>query len=315
MTVRPVLIRVLGVAIVLASLVFVVERIVATRVWAIAEPIGATLAPALLVGAIVYASSIFLLAYGWVHLLTWCREPRRPTAPYLALYARTQVAKYIPGNIFHFVGRHVMGRRLGIGHGAMIWAMVLENIGLALGATLPTLIGLWFWMDLEIGVRSGVLAAIAGGLLLAPLVLAQGLPRLGAMMGVEAQPRRVGDIVAGLARPYACYVGFFLVSGAILWAIATTIAGAPPSSMPMIVSAATAAWIVGFITPGSPGGIGVREAVLITALSTSLGEQNATLLAISFRAVTLAGDVFAFALSYPLMVLARRASARAASTD
>ena len=50
------------------------------------------------------------------------------------------------------------------------------------------------------------------------------------------------------------------------------------------------AWLVGFVTPGSSAGIGVREAVLIAALEGSLGAPASGLIALALRLVTIAGD-------------------------
>ena len=36
------------------------------------------------------------------------------TRHYHALYGRSQIAKYLPGNVFHLVGRQVLGRALGV---------------------------------------------------------------------------------------------------------------------------------------------------------------------------------------------------------
>ena len=62
------------------------------------------------------------------------------------------------------------------------------------------------------------------------------------------------------------------------------------------------AWAAGFVVPGSSAGLGVREAVLIVALESTLGAEASTLVALALRLVTTAGDgVFcALALVLPL---------------
>ncbi len=56
------------------------------------------------------------------------------------------------------------------------------------------------------------------------------------------------------------------------------------------------AWLVGFVTPGSSAGIGVREAVLIAALEGTLGAPASALIALALRLVTVGGDVVFFTL-------------------
>ena len=57
------------------------------------------------------------------------------------------------------------------------------------------------------------------------------------------------------------------------------------------------AWVAGFIIPGAPGGIGVREVVLIFFLSPIIGEPEGIAVAIALRFVTLLGDIFFFIVS------------------
>ena len=57
------------------------------------------------------------------------------------------------------------------------------------------------------------------------------------------------------------------------------------------------AWLAGFIIPGAPGGIGVREAVLIFFVTPIIGEPQSIAVAIALRFVTLLGDVCFFVIS------------------
>lgn len=54
------------------------------------------------------------------------------------------------------------------------------------------------------------------------------------------------------------------------------------------------AWLVGLITPGAPGGIGVREFILIMLLSSSIPENNILLAVVTMRVITVMGDVIAY---------------------
>tara|TARA_Y100000768_G_C23948357_1_gene668814 strand:- start:1356 stop:1664 length:309 start_codon:yes stop_codon:yes gene_type:complete len=57
------------------------------------------------------------------------------------------------------------------------------------------------------------------------------------------------------------------------------------------------AWIAGFIIPGAPGGIGVREAVIIFFITPIIGEAQGVAAAIGLRFVTLLGDVWFLIIS------------------
>jgi glycosyltransferase 2 family protein len=52
----------------------------------------------------------------------------------------------------------------------------------------------------------------------------------------------------------------------------------------------SSAWVVGYVVPGAPGGLGVREAMMVVLLAPLTGEAVATGLAVSMRLTTLLGD-------------------------
>jgi uncharacterized membrane protein YbhN (UPF0104 family) len=57
------------------------------------------------------------------------------------------------------------------------------------------------------------------------------------------------------------------------------------------------AWMAGFIVPGAPGGIGVREAVIIFFITPIIGEAQGVAIAIALRFITLLGDVWFLIIS------------------
>jgi len=55
-------------------------------------------------------------------------------------------------------------------------------------------------------------------------------------------------------------------------------------------------WLVGYATPGAPGGLGSREAVITLMLSSVAEPQAAILVALVFRLVTTLGELACFAV-------------------
>ena len=62
------------------------------------------------------------------------------------------------------------------------------------------------------------------------------------------------------------------------------------------------AWVLGFIVPGSPGGLGIREIILAGLYSQQLGQGIAIGLSIVLRLITSFGDLIAFILAYSLNI-------------
>ena len=61
------------------------------------------------------------------------------------------------------------------------------------------------------------------------------------------------------------------------------------------------AWIIGFATPGAPGGIGIREAVMIYFFSNIFSASVITLSACMYRLLSIASELLAFCLSMILI--------------
>ena len=98
---------------------------------------------------------------------------------------------------------------------------------------------------------------------------------------------------------YALYVVFFLITGTLLAILVATIAGGPFSvrSFGAVITIFSCSWIAGYVTPGAPGGVGIREAIIIFSLAALVGEAQATVAALLFRCVTVGGDVIFYLLS------------------
>src|SRR6185437_10148319 len=51
----------------------------------------------------------------------------------------------------------------------------------------------------------------------------------------------------------------------------------------LLIAAFSLAWVVGFVTPGAPGGLGVREALLLLMLAPAYSAASASILVIALR--------------------------------
>jgi glycosyltransferase 2 family protein len=110
-----------------------------------------------------------------------------------------------------------------------------------------------------------------------------------------------------LALCAACYVAFFLVSAALIYALAHVL-GFAFDEFPTLVAATCASWFAGFVVIGAPAGLGVREAVFVALTGAALGEDRALLVIGLFRIVTFLGDTLFFAAGAALARLSKNPS-------
>ncbi len=247
---------------------------------------GGTLDPArITAAAALYALCGLPLAAGWLASLRLSGERRIPAPAALLGYLTTQIGKYIPGGIFHFVFRHAHGRDYGAGHAQLAAAGIIETLSLL---TAASLVMLAFGDTLSANglgwiahVRYLPLAAtaIAAGLWVASRRAARSVP--------APAPRP-----AWLMTLLVLHLGFFALS-----ALACSVLPATTLDFATVLPAVSAAWLAGYVVVGAPGGLGVREAVLVLLLKSSLGEASAIGVAVSFRLATVAGDAIMAAVA------------------
>jgi hypothetical protein len=208
----------------------------------------------------------------------------------MKIYGRTQIAKYIPGNIFHLPSRHILGRQLGLDHVPLFGAAIFEIVGLLIVSGIISSLGVVIrkgQMILPIGTFAffflGAFSPLVLGIIFhrIPVLRKLGLPR-----------KSIAETYKVLLPNWFIYLFFLLVAGMILWIIIYGVKGSwsivPPG---IVLSAYAASWLAGTFTPGAPAGAGVREAVLILMLSGFLGESTSVLIALVSRIITIFGDV------------------------
>jgi len=262
-------------------------------------PIGPEMAAPVLLAGLAYAFLHVPLAAAWGVLLA--AAAARPIAPraLAAVYGGSQIAKYLPGNVLHFAGRQLLGARRGWPQAAIAAASAAETALLLLAAAAGSLAlaALASERILQF-VPAPLLAALAVGLALT-LVL---LRRLA--LGWDWLRRRLAGRVAldGLTHGRALlsalllHAVFFAGGGLIFCALLALVDPAWSwREAPRMVLVFSAAWLAGFIVPGAPGGLGVREAALAYLAADGVGAETALLAALLLRAATVLGDVLCFA--------------------
>jgi uncharacterized membrane protein YbhN (UPF0104 family) len=236
-------------------------------------------------GLLVLATVLLALSYGLVAGL-WGVALRRAAGTPVAAGARiwflSNLARYVPGNVWSYVGAVELARREGVARRTTLAVMALTqvlSVGVALAAGLPVLLA----ERARLG-RPALLGAVvvAAGAALAALFRRQ-------LLGL-ARRRLPGFDPADLT-PSAATVALLVVGYAAYWAVtgvafATLVASLYPlaaADVPLVVAAYAAAYAVGFLALLTPAGLGVREGVLVIALAPVLPAGPALVVALVSR--------------------------------
>lgn len=183
------------------------------------------------------------------------------------VFLQAQLGKYIPGSVWQYAGRAAAARSYGIPVRAVGISLPVEFVasGVAGGTMAAFLLGWWG-------------AAIVGA---AALVLIAGhrLARGG-------RPAVRATVLATVL-----YLPVWLLLGGSFWLCARGLLGVPEQDAAFYMGAFAIAWLAGLVAVYAPGGLGVREAVLVTLLSSRIGAANALVLAAASRLIFILVDV------------------------
>ena len=293
--------KILGVVLMLASLGFIGVLVWSNRdaVLDFRPSLGGVML--LVAGAVIYGTAGILLAVAWRILLRWSGEDEVCWHESRRIYARTQIAKYIPGNVMQLVGRHVVGRQAGWSHVGLVLSSVIEMLLLLAVASVVAIVGMAL-TGIEVGlVKAPVLLALIAGLLAGAYFAMRLMPRLLVKKWPEVSDRLNSRKLTGLWLIGLLYLAFFIVGGLVLLIVCDVVLEAPVDLgyWPAIFSLFAVGWTAGVITPGAPSGLGIREAVLVVGLSPIASPADAVLIAALLRLLTVSGDVLFFTVCAP----------------
>jgi glycosyltransferase 2 family protein len=263
---------------------------------------------------LLYASSIFTTAIAWTLLLRSMLQPAR-FGRLLPILATTQFGKYLPGNVAQHIGRIALARSAGVQLPAAVFSVAYELL-LALVASAhigaltllwspPTALLTWRITEYRLPLLVAVTVFAVAALWLAPsFAVWLGRLRAGQRSELESAPARLHLDPTTVVACYALYASGFAMIGAGLWLVAHALTG-PTAYVPSVlffVGAFASSWILGFIAPGAPAGLGIREAMLSAWLSGVLAPVDVVLLVVTLRIATTLGDLLNFAWGSVLML-------------
>ena len=282
--------RLVQALVVIAALVFLWRLAVRYHADLGRVPLRVSVAPLLV------ASALWVIAFGglvllWAGSLRWWGASMHAMAA-LRVFFLANLARYVPGGVWQFAGLAAMSAAEGVPPVAATAAIlfqqsallvtgatlalalapiVLEPVLARLGVSLPSQA-----MRLTVAVGVGV-ALIA----LLPLVL----PTL--RRAIEPRVRDVRAVPLVTTPQLAVYIGCTFAGwigyGLSFMVFAHAVLGVDAPPPVEGASIYVAAYVAGILTVIVPGGVGVREGVLVTALTPIIGIDRALFLAITSR--------------------------------
>jgi uncharacterized membrane protein YbhN (UPF0104 family) len=261
------------------------------------------------IAAVLGALACYLLTYALASR-SWQLELRLVgiASSYVELariVLRSQFAKYLPGNVGHHVGRVLLAGRAGLDIRRVIPSMILDTTIVLLAgvfAALPAMaLVLRVLEQRQIHIPHATVLAAVGALALSLVLLMLSLPLVRRKLGALVPNDLLRWNAATAAQAFICQIASFALGATALYLL-LIVMGVPSSGSQhlwiQVAGIYSAAWLLGFLMPGAPAGLGVREFVLLLGLSPLFGEAQATAASLMLRLITTLGDGIAFMATF-----------------
>ncbi len=198
----------------------------------------------------------FWSAWVWSWILSTFKQPLGGLAA-VKVYLITNIAKYLPGNVWHFYGRIKAIVNAGGTATVASIAVLLDPLLMAAAALLMVIVSGIGTIWLQILGLTLVLIGIH------PLILNPVMHYLSRLKGNPTP-------VELKSYPWLLLLGewiFVLLRGMGFIGVVMAFLTVNISQLPYLLSVFSLAWLLGLIVPGAPGGLGIFEATAIASLN------------------------------------------------
>lgn len=249
-------------------------------------------------GTILMCISVYIFALGWNRILTVFSHQTVDYKETVVIYAKANMGKYLPGNVMHYVERNLFAASLGLEQKSVTLSTITEIVGQVCVCAIAALL---FEGNQVITILKQLLSMKYIIVFIALLLIMA--------IALVVFRKKIISIVKGIewkkflkAFLQVLPIYFVLVSGggvvmvAMFWGMVPEVIST--GMIANIIAAYTVAWVIGFVVPGAPGGIGVREFVLLVLLNGVIPENVVLTGILLQRLVSILGDGLAYLISF-----------------
>lgn len=256
-------------------------------------------------GAAGVTLTVYILAYTWKNTLEYLADTKTKYKEVAHVYGKANIGKYLPGNVMHYVERNLFATKIGLSQLDLALSTLVEIAGIVLVALILSVI--LAYKELAIVLKeymTPMYAALLIGLIVVALITVYIIYKKSEK--IQAMVKRVMDVkfIFVLLKNMLIYAIVFLILGFILVLICGVILDVKidVANSIMIITYYMLAWMIGTIIHLTPGGIGVREGVLVLLMESSGIMSSAAILtaALLHRMLSIIGDILGYLIAIML---------------
>lgn len=292
------LIKTLGNIIMLAAIIFIIKKFIDMDI-DFSQFKSPSVIAALIISFIIQTIIVIMGCFPWLVFTRSLSGKKIPFSKAMPVYTQSNIYKYLPGNVFQYVGRNKLAADMEISHIDVACATLFDIFfcvfstgiisAVLLGSTIAKLIEKYGKNFLVIGICGIVFLIIAITFLYIKFKdkFRQYIERYSKIF----KGNNFLEVLKGI-------LYYFLqntVSALMYFISMKLIFGSTSGDFSLLVTLTGAfmfAWIIGFITPGAPGGIGIRESVMIFVFGEA--HEEIMLFVLLIRISSILADIAAF---------------------
>jgi hypothetical protein len=244
--------------------------------------------------------SIFLNAFAWKYIVKWFGKESKSNN-LVSFYVLTNILKYIPGGIWHFIERFNFIKKTSNSEIAL-YSTLVEPYFMLSGSFLLASIGaifspFYFFLILPLVFLNRKLIYIV-------------LKRLGSFKGKLFEVLRLGNpngqfekrinIISFFpTRAILLEIGFVLSKFIGFFICLNTFYTNNTLNIIFLLVVFSISWSLGLVVPSAPGGVGVFEACFLFFVGRNIPQNTILVSLIYFRVISTSADLF---LSFPFLI-------------
>lgn len=196
-------------------------------------------------------ASLLMGIYAWHRILLHYSNSSFSFITSYYYFSKTEIAKYLPGNIFHFLGRQALASKIDMTQTNMAKSSLLFSLLLLTGTLLASTFFAFFTQSIDAYILIILIVfTVMSFIILLYLYPSFPWSKKITLNGYLASSVAIQGVMLSWIIMYQCEI--FSIEQFLLFA-----------------SIYTVSWLIGFITPGASGGLGIREGSFI-AIATYL---------------------------------------------
>jgi len=244
--------------------------------------------------------SIYLNAYAWKYIVKWLGKEFKSNN-LVSFYVLTNILKYVPGGMWHFVERFNFIKKISNPQIAL-YSTLIEPYFMLSGSFLLASMGLIF--------------SPFYFFLIFPLIFLNSkfifliLKRLGSLKGKVFEvlrlpnskdqfEERINIISFFPTRALFLEIGFVLSKFIGFYICLNTFYASNSLNIIYLLVIFSLSWSLGLVVPAAPGGVGVFEACLLLFVGKSIPQNIIIISLVYFRVISTSADLF---LSLPFLI-------------